>query len=138
MRFRLCLAALAAAVLAESGTAVAAPTSKLSEQSLLWRLTVAAGQLARLPAGVSVDELSSHDLTGGNVDGGSDNDTLGQTGVLPPTYVRIVDGAYVLADEPGPGCLLRIWMTGDTNQVQGDPGSFGASSCTSTGARRRP
>lgn len=125
MSARLCLAALAAAFLVGSGVAEAAPVSKLSEQSLLRRLTVPAAQLAPLPGGASVDERSSHDLTGGNVDGGSYNDALGRTELLPPTYVRTEDGAYVLADEPGPGCLVRVWMTGDTNQVQGDPGSFG-------------
>jgi hypothetical protein len=68
--------------------------------------------------------VSSHDLTGGNVDGGSYHDALGQA-LLPATFVRMQDGVYVLADQLGPACLVRLWMTATTNQTQGDPGSFG-------------
>ena len=101
-----------------------AATAALSEQTLLSRLDDPTAQLTTLPAGVSVTQLSSHDMTGGNEDGGSYDPTVGKT-ALPPTFVRMEAGGYVLADELGPGCLVRIWMTGDTNGTQGDPGSFG-------------
>jgi len=117
------LLALAGA-LGLNATAATAATPALSEQALLTRLTEPAAQLNSLPPGLSVTQLSSHDLTGGNIDGGSYDETAGET-VLPPTFVGMEDGTYVLADEPGPGCLVRIWMTGDTNDTQGDPGSFG-------------
>jgi hypothetical protein len=80
-------------------------------------------QLDRLPFGLAHYQLSSQDLTGGNNDGGSYDDPLGS--LLPHTYVRIEHGDYVLADEPGPGCLVRMWMTAGTFQTQGDPSSFG-------------
>jgi hypothetical protein len=111
----------AALVLLGAGQAAAAPT--LSELGLLSRLTDSEAQLSPSPPGVTVSELSSHDMTGGNVDGGAYDDALGHA--LPPTYLRTEDGAYVLADERGPGCLARIWMTADSNQVQGNVSSFG-------------
>ena len=84
-------------------TSSAAAQTPLSEGSLLSRLVTPAAQLTPLPAGATVTLLSSHDMTGGNIDGGSYNDTLGMT--LPHTYERVEDGAYVLADVPGPGHL---------------------------------
>jgi hypothetical protein len=105
-----------------SAAVAAAPT--FSEQGLLSRLTSPVAQLRPLPTGATVSQLSSHDLTGGNNDGGSYHDALGQAS-LPPTFVRMQDGAYVLADELGPACLVRLWMTATTNQTLGDPGSFG-------------
>jgi hypothetical protein len=115
------LLAVTLALIESSGAAAA--QSGLSERSLLSRLTTPAAQLEPLPAGVTVSQLSSHDLTGGNVDGGSYNDTQGQT--LPHTYARVEKGAYVLADQQGPGCLVRLWMTAGTTSTQGDPSSFG-------------
>jgi hypothetical protein len=98
-----------------------AATPALSERSLLTRLTRPSGWLTPLPMGTSVSQISSHDLSGGNVDGGSYLPQLAP--VLPPTYVRKTDGGFVLADERGPGCLVRIWMTG-TSPESGGTGSF--------------
>lgn len=117
----LSLAAVAVFVLGSSEAAAAPGT--LSEQTLLTRLTDPAAQLLALPAGGRITQVSSHDLTGGNVDGGSYSDALGE--LLPHTYVRTEGGAYVLADESGPGCVVRLWMTAGTSQTQGDPSSFG-------------
>jgi hypothetical protein len=118
------LVLVVAALLGLSAAPAAAAPGALSEQALLRRLADPAAQLSALPVGVSVTQLSSHDMTGGNLDGGSYDQTVGET-ALPPTFVRMEDGDYVLADELGPGCLTRMWMTGDTNGTQGDPGSFG-------------
>jgi hypothetical protein len=112
------------AIVGAVASQAAAATTTFSEQGLLSRLISPVGPLGRLPAGATVSQLSSHDLTGGNIDGGAYHDALGQA-LLPPTFVRMADGAYVLANELGPACLVRLWMTASTNQIQGDPGSFG-------------
>jgi hypothetical protein len=123
------LALLAAAAPGSAGSlttaarAVAAhPAPALSERALLARLTDPAGQLDPLPFGLSVSQVSSHDLSGGNLDGGSYSPL--QAPLLPVTYVRHDPGGYTLADLPGPGCLVRIWMTASAG-VQGDTSSYG-------------
>jgi D-arabinan exo alpha-(1,3)/(1,5)-arabinofuranosidase (non-reducing end) len=113
------LLALASAL----GSSSALANTSLSEPALLSRLTTPAAQLQPLPAGFTVSQLSSHDLTGGNVDGGSYEDAFGE--VLPHNFIRRESGGYVLADEQGPGCLLRLWMTAGTFATQGDTSSFG-------------
>jgi hypothetical protein len=107
-----------------AGSAIAAtPTLSLSEKGLLQRLVSPAAQLEAMPAGVSVSQLSSHDLAGGNVDGGSY--TPAMASALPLTYVSRAGSSYVLADENGPGCLVRMWMTADSDGTDGDVASFG-------------
>src|SRR4051794_21108979 len=95
----------------------------LSEQALLARLTSPIAAVEPLPAGVRVVQPSSHDLMGGNVDGGSYGGPL-TTGGLPPTYVRREDGGYVLLDVHRPGCLVREWMTANLSN-QGDVSGYG-------------
>ncbi len=94
----------------------------LSEAGLLRRLTSPAGQLTPLPTGTRIVQVSSHDLSGGNVDGGSYEPALAP--LLPPTYVRRVGTAFELADQRGPGCLVRIWMTASSGD-SGSTASFG-------------
>src|SRR5258707_7119251 len=79
--------------------------------------------LARLPAGARVVRAGSHDLTGGNTDGGSYGGAVTAIG-LPPSYVRQEIGGYVLLDVRRPGCLVRQWMTAN-GASQGDVGGFG-------------
>ncbi len=112
-----------------------APGGGLSEAGLLNRLADPVKSLSPLPQGVSISEVSSHDLLGGNFDGGSygqDSSGNGPTGVMhPSTYLRREVGGYVLLDQPGPGCLVRFWMTSigggllDPNVVLGDVSAFG-------------
>ena len=116
------LGIIVGALLGLSAAPAAAAPGPLSEQALLWRLADPAAQLSALPPGVSVTQLSSHDMTGGNLDGGSYNQTVGQT-ALPPTHS--LGRHHRARRRAGPGCLTRMWMTGDTNGTQGDPGSFG-------------
>jgi hypothetical protein len=120
---RLVTALIAAqAAIACSAQAATVP-STLSESGLLKRLADPSGQLTPLPAGTRVIQVSSHDLTGGNLDGGS-YDALPANPLRPPTFVRKEGGAFVIADLLGPGCLARIWMTAGS-PTQGDPSSFG-------------
>ena len=104
-------------------TAPARAAVPLSEQALLARLTSPVAAVAPLPAGVHVVQPSSHDLMGGNVDGGSYGGPI-TTGGIPPTYVRREDGGYVLLDVQRPGCLVREWMTANVAN-QGDLAGYG-------------
>jgi hypothetical protein len=106
-----------------AASSVSRPAAQvLSETNLLARLTDPAVALSPLPSGVRVTEVSSHDLLNGNLDGGSYGPTGASPGPSQPlTYVRREDGAYVLLDQPGPGCLVRLWMTG----LYGDLTGFG-------------
>lgn len=120
----LALASVCAPATASTGSGSArrvGPT--VSEQTMLDRLADPGEQLSSLPAGSAVYQISSHDLAGGNLDGGSYAAPL--AGVLPLTYVRREGSTYVLADQHGPGCLLRIWMTSSSGGASGDAASFG-------------
>src|SRR4051812_35245831 len=93
-----------------------------SQAGLLERLTDPVAALKPLPPGTRVVQASSHDLGGGNVDGGSYGGAVTTVGV-PPNFVRREDGGYVLAELRRPGCLVRAWMTALANN--GDLSAFG-------------
>jgi hypothetical protein len=89
------VAARAAARVA-SGAADASPADSAAIEEL-YRLEL----LPRLQPGVTTRSFSSYDRTGGNNDG------------FAGTYskLRVENGASVLAEMPGAGCIQRIWFT---------------------------
>src|SRR3954451_12843131 len=115
-------AVVAMALCACSSPAVAAPA--LSQSALLARLTDPVAALAPLDPGVRVVQASSHDLRGGNADGGTYDGAASATG-QPRTYVRHEDGGYVLLDIRRPGCLVREWMTAIGGSGSGDLAPYG-------------
>src|SRR5437763_7461250 len=110
------------ALLALPSPAGAAPA--LSQSALLARLTDPVAALAPLDPGVRVVQASSHDLRGGNADGGTYDGAASAT-KQPRTYVRREDGGYVLLDIHRPGCLVREWMTAIGGSASGDLAPFG-------------
>jgi hypothetical protein len=115
-------AGVAVALSACASPAVAAPA--LSQSALLARLTDPVAALAPLDPGVRVVQPSSHDLRGGNADGGTYDGVASATN-QPQTYVRREDGGYVLLDIRRPGCLVREWMTAIGGSGSGDLAPFG-------------
>ena len=71
------------------------------------------------PPGMRVEQVSSYDRSGGNVDFGVGPDTadlLRKVGAEPTeidnSYLYRDGDRYVVFDELGPGVVYRIWMTG--------------------------
>lgn len=101
----------------------AAPAQPLSGELFAERLADPVAALAPLPAGVRVVLPSSHDRTGGNLDGGMVGGWLTRLG-MPRTIIRREPGGYVLLEYRRPGCLLRTYMAG-TGAAPGDTSGFG-------------
>src|SRR4051812_50108888 len=93
----------------------------LSEQALLARLTSPVAAVAPLPAGVRVVQPSSHDLMGGNVDGGSYGGPITMGG-LPPTYVRPEGGGDGSLDRHPPGGPVRGGVAANPSNPGDGPG----------------
>lgn len=109
-------------------------TPVLSAEAMLQRWSDPHAAARPLPPGFRAIQISSHDRTGGNIDGGwytketVDSTAFHVTGVHPPhpTYVRQDEDGVVLLDERGPGCLTRMWFTAFSSEgEQGDVSIWG-------------
>lgn len=118
-RFRAALLAGAAAL----SLPAAAPAATLSGELFAERLADPVAALAPLPPGLRTVLPSSHDRTGGNLDGGMVGGWLTRLG-MPTTIIRREPGGYVLLEYDRPGCLLRTYMAG-TGSTPGDTSGFG-------------
>lgn len=117
---------LAAAGLGLSLLVPATPASArgpaLSGATLLERLTNPLRAALPLPTGARVVQFSSHDRTGGNLDGGVYDGAGASAGRPPPAYVRREAGGFVLLEVQRPGCVVRTQMTG---VPRADPSTLG-------------